>query len=190
MRWILALVIGIVAAVGIGYGLAYLDKSGFYYIVAMPLIAGTLIGTLIRQPMNGVQISTKQLAAFAGVAALLMMGVYWYFLFGQYQDSIVKALQDINSTLTREDALVIIDKTNTELYGATGFPAFVMAYAATGFSIGQPGSAGGSQMFQGTTAYGLWVVEIIVAVGSAVVAIVRRKSAKASSAPLSAAPQT
>lgn len=168
MRLIISLILSLAGAVGLGYGLFLLDSQGFYLVGLMPLVGGAIVGFLARWPIPLYWTRSAPIILNAMIAALVMMGVYWYLQFESYNSTIVAAIQEQDSSVTREEALKIIDEVQMETYQTTGFTAFVMDYAEIGFSVGRVGSSEGSQLeIQGNLAYGFWIFEIVVAVGMA-----------------------
>jgi hypothetical protein len=179
MRWIFTLILPTAVAVGIGFGLYLLDTVGFYLVLLMPMLAGIIVGFFVCLPTARRGAPGFPLVVIALLTSLVMMGAYWYFQYDHYLTTIIEAVQEQNSSVSREKALELIDQIQMETYNATGFVAFVMDYAEVGFNIGRVGSSDSSNLqIQGTLAYIFWAGEILIAVVSAVVTVLRRGSNK------------
>lgn len=168
MRLLLSLILAAAAAVGLGFGLFLLDSQGFYLVGLMPLLGGAILGFVVRLPVPLTWTRTAPLMLIALLAALGMMAVYWYLQYDAYQNTIVATVQENQPSITREEVLSRIDEVQMETYGVSGFPAFVMDYAETGFTIGRVGSSDSSSLeFKGNLAYGFWIFELVIAVAMA-----------------------
>lgn len=179
MRWIFTLILPTVMAVAIGFGLYLLDTVGFYLVLLMPMIAGIFVGFFACLPTARRGAPTFPLVVIALLTSLVMMGAYWYFQYDHYLTTIIEAVQEQNSSVSREKALELIDQIQQETYNTTGFVAFVMDSAETGFSVGRPGSSDSSNVkIDGNLAYIFWAGELLIAAGSAVVTVLRRGSNK------------
>lgn len=179
MRWILTLILPTAVAVGIGFGLYLLDTIGFYLVLLMPMLAGIIVGFFTCLPTARRGAPGFPLVIVALLTSLVMMGAYWYFQYDNYLNTIVAAIQEQQPSVSREKALEVIDQVNQETYNTTGFVAFVMDYAEVGFSVGRPGSSDSSNLkIDGNLAYIFWGGELLIAVVSAVVTVLRRGSNK------------
>lgn len=174
MRWILSLLLAAVVAVGVGYGLFFLDTNGFYLIFVMAILVGAVVGFFVSLPMAGKQVATAPLAIIGILAALGTMGVYWYLQYDAYQNGIVEEVQRRRPSLTTEEALAVISDMQQEQFGSSGFQAFLAEYADVGFGVGDVGSSSTDMQIQGNIAYGYWGLELIIAAGIAVLTIARR----------------
>jgi uncharacterized protein YxeA len=177
MKWILSLILTIIAAVLVGLGLYFADSVGFYLILLMPFLAGAIIG------IAAVLLHIKQnppvllLVVIAIIGSLIAMGVYWGGQYNAYNQQLVEVVQDSDPRATPEEINELIAVYQQEEYGSTGFTAFLAEYAEIGMSIGRPGSSSTGIPIQGNVAYGYWVVEILIVAGVAISTALRRRSA-------------
>jgi hypothetical protein len=176
MRWIAAFIVCMVVSVLIGIGLALLDRVGFYLVLLMPLISGMLIGFAAYLPTIRQKVATAPLLLIALIGCLAAQAVYWGGQYLNYQDSLVSFVQEEDPSVTREEALKLLDLFHQEEYGTTGFVAFVQDYAATGVQIGDVGSSESDMELQGDIAYGFFALEALLMVIFAFIAVFRRES--------------
>ncbi|MDX2141426.1 MAG: hypothetical protein SF123_25295 [Chloroflexota bacterium] len=176
MKWILSLILTIIAAVLVGLGLYFADSLGFYLILLMPLLAGAIIG------FSAVLLHIKQnppalpLVVIAIIGSLIAMGVYWGGQYNAYNQQLVEVVQDNDPRATPEEINELIADYQEEEFGSTGFTAFLAEYAEIGMSIGRPGSSSTGIPLEGNVLYGYWIVEILVVVGVAISTALRRRS--------------
>jgi xanthosine utilization system XapX-like protein len=177
MKWILSLILTVIAAVLVGLGLYFADSLGFYLILLMPFLAGAIIGfaaVLLHMKQDA---PASPLIVIAIIGSLIGMGVYWGAQYNAYNQQLVEVVQDNDPRATPEEIQELIAEYQQEEYGSTGFTAFLAEYADIGMSIGRPGSSTTGIPIQGNIAYGYWGVEILVVAGVAISTALRRRKA-------------
>jgi hypothetical protein len=172
MRWILVLITTVLGAVLAGLGLYFTDQLGFYLVILMPILAGAIVGIGVNLPVLRAKVPTLPLLIFAIVGSLAAVAIYWFGQYNAYSEALISAVQEQDSSITREQAIDFIEEIQIDEYGSTGFQAFVSDYADVGFSITRSGSSGIE--IQGDIAYAFWVVEALVVMFFAILTVVRR----------------
>lgn len=179
MRWILVLFTAVISGVIVGLALYFADvQIGFYLIVLFPLLGGFLIGAATYLPVVTKKVATLPLIAAALVGCVIAIGVYWGGQFLTYQESLIQAVQEQEPNLTREQALEVFGNLQENLFESRGFEAFLKDSAVAGISISRATSSSDTSGIElkGNLAYGFWIFEMVVMVGAALVAILRRES--------------
>lgn len=187
---ILSLILGLLAGGLVGGAMVLLDKVGFYLIVVVPVIGGTIIGFAIALPYLGRKTravssslgtglsssvivddrpSRLPLIVIALLGTLVATAVYWGGSYIVTQDEFVTLIQEEDPSYTREQAIELIELYYVEEYGTGGFVGFVQDLAAAGISINRATSSSdsGGINLAGGLAYAFWVIEALVMWGLA-----------------------
>lgn len=182
MRPFASLILTLAAAVVVGAVMALADKLGYSLVLVMPLVGGAIIGGAAALPA-GRRTSRTVLVIIGLLGALLAQGVYWGGQYLNYRETVVSEIIAEYPDTTREEIFAVMDEMETELYGTTGFVAFVQIYAEEGMAITRLGSTTSSGItLQGTVLYIFWVVEAVLMVGMAMVRAAQRKNQPAQDA--------
>ncbi len=187
---VLSLILGIIAGGLVGGAMVLLDKVGFYLIIVVPVIGGTIIGFAIALPYLGRKTravssslgtglsssviaddrpSRLPLIVIALLGTLVALAVYWVGSYFVYQEDFVTFAAEQDSSFTREESLELLDSFLVDEYGTGGFIGFVQDLAAAGISINRATSSSdsGGINLAGGLAYAFWVIEALVMWGLA-----------------------
>jgi hypothetical protein len=175
MRTFLALLAAIISGILVGLAMFFLDRAGFYLVLLVPLIGGSLIGTVVRAA-GGNRTRTLVLVVCAILGGVIATGLYWFGQYNDYSEQLIEQVQQRNRTATREEALKIIETIQQDEFGSTGFPAFLADYAEMGISISRVGSSSALDV-QGNFAYALWAGEALLLIVMAIATVRRRQQA-------------
>jgi hypothetical protein len=181
MRVILSLICALVVAVVVG-GLLYLaDSIGFYLILLMPLLAGTLIGFATYLPALPGRVPTFPLLVIALVGCVVAAGVYWgaTYVVG-YQQSFMDEASSRFPEASDEELRQFLSEVELQETGTTGFPAMLSFLAEQGLSISRATSSSSDSgiLLEGNLVYGYWILEIVLMIGVAMVSVARRYTTK------------
>jgi hypothetical protein len=173
MRLILSLILSLAAGALVGVGLYFLDLQGFYLVVAMPILTGTIVGFATALPLLKRNPPVVPIAIIALIGGLLAMGVYWVLQYNAYNEQLIETVRDSDPRASDEEVAEIIADYQQDEFNATGLPAFIAEYAEVGFGIGRVTSGDSNSIeIKGNLAYIYWAVEIIIvaiaAIGTAV----------------------
>ena len=144
-----------------------------YFFILIPAIAGLIVGVLVNLSDAQQAIAKPTLAVFAIIGALVATGTFWAAQYTIYQNNTIDYIQSEFPDATRDDIIAFIEEAQMELYGNTGFMAFLADAAETGFTVQRRASS--TANVQGTTAYLYWGVEILIALFVAVSTVLKRK---------------
>lgn len=150
----------------------------FYLILVMPLLVGAVVGMAVVIPTMFRPVTTSSLIALALIGGLIASGLYWGARYTGYRDEFAAHIQANSSGMSRDDALALIDQMSRATYGSTGFSAFLADTAASGIGIARLGGSDSAFSLTGAGAYIYWLVEIVVMLAIAIVAVVRRDENK------------
>jgi hypothetical protein len=203
MRGLFALLLAIIVGAIVGAILFAADNIiGFSLIIAFPAIAGFLIGIVVRA-ISGHEAGSGSRIIAALVGGLVALGVYWGASYIYYESTFVDFIRaDAEGTTYDETAfnaegflttaqatfglpvnedeeypttelIGYLRESEEETYGTTGFPAMLAILAESGIGISRSGSSSAAINLTGALAYGLWIIEALVLLGSAIGASLR-----------------
>ncbi len=175
MRLVLSLLLSVIVGIGVGIALFFLDLQGFYLIVAMPILAGAIVGFATALPMLKRGAPIVPVALIALIGGLLVMGGYWYLQYDSYNKTIADAIASSGAPAKAEQIQALITEYQQEEYGTTGFTAFLAEYAEVGFTVGRVGSSSSSSIeIKDNLAYIYWGIEVVIVLVAAVATGIRR----------------
>jgi len=103
--------------------------------------------------------------------------VYWGGSYLSYVEDTVTLIQTEAPKTTREEAIDLMNTFLESEYGSTGFQGFISDYAALGLSINRSISSTSSGIeLQNETAYAFWIIEAVLLLGAAIIAVFRREN--------------
>lgn len=170
LRQLILVLLGSLAIGVLWYLPAHFDM---YFLIVIPAIAGMLVGALINLSDAKATAPALMLVGFAIIGTLVATATFWGVQYVMYQNATIDYIQSEYPEATREDIIAFIDEAHMDLYGTTGFMAFLADSAEMGFTIQRRSSS--TADVQGTTAYFYWGLEILVALGVAISTVLKRK---------------
>ncbi len=177
MRLLLCLIVAAVAGAALGAALWGLDRVGAYFVLIFPMVAGFLIGGATVLPMTGRKTATLPLLVLALLGGAIALSVYWGGSYLSYVEDTVTLIQTEAPKTTREEAIDLMNTFLESEYGSTGFQGFISDYAALGLSINRSISSTSSGIeLQNETAYAFWIIEAVLLLGAAIIAVFRREN--------------
>lgn len=180
MRLILSLILALAAGAIVGVGLYFLDLQGFYLVIVMPILTGTVVGIATALPLLKRNPPVLPIAIIALIGGLLAMGVYWYLQYNAYNESLIETVRDGDPRASDEEIAEIIADYQQDEFDTTGIPAFIAEYAEIGFGIGRVTSGDTNSIeIKGTLAYIYWGVELLIVAIAAIATAVGRTRATA-----------
>jgi hypothetical protein len=175
MRYLLSLILSVAAGIGIGLALYFLDLQGFYLIIAMPVLAGAVVGFAAALPMKRESASVP-LAVIALIGGLLAMGSYWFMQYDVYHQANAPLIAGNNTPSKNEEGGSDDENKVTVGYSVEEFTTFVEEYAEVGFTISRATSASSSGIeIKDNLAYIYWGLEIVIVLITAIGTAISRK---------------
>ncbi|MAU09190.1 MAG: hypothetical protein CL607_05160 [Anaerolineaceae bacterium] len=144
-----------------------------YFFIVIPAVAGLLIGALVNLSDSQQRMPGLTLVLFAIIGVLVMAGTFWSAQYTVYQNNTIDYIQSQYPYATHEDIIAGLEEAQMELYGTTGFMAFLTDVAETGFKVQRRSSS--TATVNGMTAFLYWGVEILVALFVAISTVLKRK---------------
>lgn len=174
MRYIGMFLIVILVALVSGLVMYAADRAGFYLIVLLPILAGSLIGVaavgLFLKDTAPLHVS---LFISAIIGCGICLAIFWGGQYLDYHNALVATIMAEIPNLTRPEAETLLAEFQQTEWGTTGFGAFMADRAAAGISISRVASSSSIDLKDGM-AYAYWIGEAILMLAFAVFTVFRR----------------